>query len=113
HVCRRASPLDASPRLANSRHRRGTLRRPRHACRADDLLSSLRRDVARPAKRRPHPRGGRMINFAVDEPRRHLVENYIARGWGEPLRDRIRQFTYTELFRAGELEPGTWIFTGI
>ncbi|MBZ5602246.1 MAG: hypothetical protein LAO79_08070 [Acidobacteriia bacterium] len=57
--------------------------------------------------------GGGMIYFAVDEPRRHLLEHYVARGWGAPLESRIRQVTYPQLFREKKIERGAWIFTGL
>ena len=54
-----------------------------------------------------------MIYFAVDEAREHLLPHYLARAWGLPLRDRLRQVTYTELFRTHSLERGAWIFTSL
>jgi hypothetical protein len=54
-----------------------------------------------------------MIYFAVDEPRIHLLAHYLAGEWGRPLRDRMRQITYPELFRTRSLPRGAWIFTAL
>ncbi|HML18246.1 MAG TPA: hypothetical protein VK419_14550, partial [Bryobacteraceae bacterium] len=53
-----------------------------------------------------------MIYFAVDEPRVHLLEQYLA-GWGRTLRDHMRQITYPALFRSRALPRGAWIFTSL
>lgn len=53
-----------------------------------------------------------MIYFAVDEPRIHLLEQYLA-GWGRPLRDHMRQISYPALFRSRALPRGAWIFTSL
>jgi hypothetical protein len=54
-----------------------------------------------------------MIYFAVDEPRVSLMANYLAGERGRPLRDRIHQITYAELFRTGSLRRGAWIFSAL
>ena len=52
-----------------------------------------------------------MIYFAVDKPRLKLLAHYLGGPWGTPLRDRLRQVSYSELFRARSLARGAWIFT--
>lgn len=54
-----------------------------------------------------------MIYFAVDDGRLHLLEYYLAREWGRPLRERMRQVSYAELFRSRSLARGAWIFSGL
>jgi hypothetical protein len=54
-----------------------------------------------------------MIYFAVDEPRVDLLTHYLDREWGLPLRGRVSQMTYPELFRARSLPRGAWIFTSL
>ncbi|MGO9242819.1 MAG: hypothetical protein ACLQBJ_18605 [Bryobacteraceae bacterium] len=54
-----------------------------------------------------------MIYFAVDEPRVHLLQHYLAGGWGRPLAGRLQQLTYAELFRTRSIQRGTWIFTAL
>lgn len=54
-----------------------------------------------------------MIYFAVDELRVGLLNGYLAGEWGSPLRDCIRQMTYTDLFRARSLPRGAWIFCAL
>lgn len=54
-----------------------------------------------------------MIHFAVDQPRRHLLAHYLEGEWGNPLRDRMRQIAYPDLFRARALPRGAWIFTSL
>jgi hypothetical protein len=54
-----------------------------------------------------------MIHFAVDEDRSPLLSHYLQREWGRPLEGRIRQTTYTELFRSRSLPRGAWIFTSL
>jgi hypothetical protein len=54
-----------------------------------------------------------MIYFAVDEPRVELLTHYLDREWGLPLRERMGQMTYPELFRTRRLPRGAWIFTSL
>ncbi|MGA3185532.1 MAG: hypothetical protein ABSF22_00350 [Bryobacteraceae bacterium] len=54
-----------------------------------------------------------MIYFAVDELRANLLPNYLARQWGHPLRHRMCQITYPELFRTRSMPRGAWIFTAL
>jgi len=54
-----------------------------------------------------------MIYFAVDELRVPLLAHYLAKEWGCPIRDRMRQITYPELFRTRRLPRGAWVFTAL
>jgi hypothetical protein len=54
-----------------------------------------------------------MIYFAVDQPRFELLAHYQAREWGRPLRDRMRQMSYAELFDSRSIPRGAWIFSGL
>ncbi len=54
-----------------------------------------------------------MIYVAVDEIRTSLLRNYLESEWGHPLRDRMRQSSYPELFQRRSLPRGAWIFTAL
>jgi hypothetical protein len=56
-----------------------------------------------------------MIYFAAatDEIRSTLLRTYLESEWGFPLRGRMRQFTYPELFQRRSLPRGAWIFTAL
>jgi hypothetical protein len=54
-----------------------------------------------------------VIYFAVDEPRLHLLNNYLARSAGHPVAECLRQVSYGELFRTRTLPRGAWIFTSL
>lgn len=53
-----------------------------------------------------------MITIVCVPDNRWIFDGYLA-GQGAALRPLVRQLTYEELFRAGTVEAGTWIFTGI
>ena len=54
-----------------------------------------------------------MIYFAVDQPRIHLLDHYLAGGWGRSLARMLGQVSYPELFRSRSLARGAWIFTSL